>query len=610
MSAALIARFRHLGALWLFGAAALGLSSWVCFRLSLGFEATSFAFLVLIVLLSLMDSLISSIIFSLIAVVCLDYFFVAPLFTPFVYSIQDFWALATFIVASIVITTLVRRLRCSAETLREQARLLDLTHDTVFVRDANDVITFWNHGAEKLYGWKREEATGRVSHQLLQTRFPAPLGDIAQDLSAAGHWEGELVQTKKDGSTVTVDSRMSVQQDERGQRIGTLETNNDVTERKRAQDALSRIQAAYLTEAQKLSATGSLGWNVASGEIFWSDESCRIFGIEPTTRPTLELVNQRAHPADAARVRQAIERATNNSEAIDLEHRLLMPDGEIRHVHVVAHPLAEDPNQFVGALMDITARIRAQEDLQRVQADFAHAARVSVLGEMAASIAHEVSQPLMAISTDASASLLWLDRAEPDVGEVRDHISHILAAAARAAAIIKRVRGMAARHTPESKPVRINSVIEDAVAFLGQDLRAHDVTVALDLDHNSPAVLADVTQLQQVVVNLVMNSVQAMTQTDAALRRLIVRSSPEGAAVTVTIDDTGPGLSVDHLDRLFESFFTNKDGGMGMGLKICRSIIESHGGQIGAANRPEGGARITFTLPAAPEAEEGDDPSA
>jgi PAS domain S-box-containing protein len=610
MGTALIPRFRHLGVLWLFGAAALGITTWACFGLNVGFAAASFALLVVIVLLSLMDSLVSSIFFSIIAIICLDYFFSPPLFTPLVYSTQDYWALTTFIGASIVLTTLVRRMRRLAETEHQQARLLDLTHDTIIVRDSNDLITYWNRGAEELYGWKREEAVGKVTHDLLQTSFPIPLEEILRELSAVGRWEGELVHIRRDGSQVIVASRWSLQKDDGGRRLGTMETNDDVTERKQAEEALRRSQAAYLAEAQKLSATGSLGWNVATGDIFWSDESYRIFGCEPTIRPSTELVVQRTHPDDAAAVRLAIHRATNNHEELDIEHRLLMPDGEIRHVHVVARPLAENPDQFVGALMDVTARVRAQEALQRVQADFAHAARVAVLGEMTASIAHEVSQPLMAIRTDASASLIWLGRAEPNVQEAKAHIDHIVSAAARAAEIITRVRAMAAHRPPKPTLVAVNSVIADAVAFLRHDLQANEVTLTLDLAQDLPAVLADVTQLQQVVVNLAMNAIQAMSQTDPASRRLIVRTSRENGMASVTLDDTGPGIDADHQGRLFESFYTTKEGGMGMGLAICRSIIETHAGTISASNRVERGARFAFALPGAPIAGQDDDAGA
>jgi len=195
--------------------------------------------------------------------------------------------------------------------LREQAGLLDLTHDTVFVRDMNDVIVYWNRGAEELYGWKNREALGKVTHQLMQTIFPMPLGDITEELFRTGRWEGELVHTKKDGTQAVVASRWSVQRDARGHPVVILETNNDITERKHAEDALRRSDA-YLSEAQKLSLTGSFGWKISSGELFWSEESFRIFGYDQTTKPSLELVEQRIHPTDIARVQRQIGRASRD----------------------------------------------------------------------------------------------------------------------------------------------------------------------------------------------------------------------------------------------------------------------------------------------------------
>jgi PAS domain S-box-containing protein len=184
------------------------------------------------------------------------------------------------------------------DVLREQARLLDLTHDTVFVRDMNNVITYWNRGAEELYGWTREEAIGKVTHQLMQTVFPAPLEEITATLLSTGRWEGELVHTRRDGTRVTVASRWSLQRDEKGQPAGTLETNNDITPRKQAEDALRRSEA-YLAEAQRLSHTGSFGWDVASGELVWSDETFRIFQYDrANTGPTVEVALQRVHPED------------------------------------------------------------------------------------------------------------------------------------------------------------------------------------------------------------------------------------------------------------------------------------------------------------------------
>jgi PAS domain S-box-containing protein len=226
--------------------------------------------LIIIVLLSLMDSFISSAIFSVIAVGCLDFFFTEPLFTFAVARLQDVVTLAAFIVTSLAITGLVRRVRRSGEARGEQARLLDLTRDSILVRDTKDVITYWNRGSEELYGWKKEEAIGKISHQLLQTIFPAPLEQIMEILVRAARWEGELLHTTRDGTKVLVISRWSLEQGDGGQALGTLEINNDITERRRAEDALRQTQETYLAEAQQLSHTGSFGWNVSSGEIFWS----------------------------------------------------------------------------------------------------------------------------------------------------------------------------------------------------------------------------------------------------------------------------------------------------------------------------------------------------
>ena len=194
-------------------------------------------------------------------------------------------------IAAITITTfLALRIQSAGTVLREQADLLETTHDAIFVRDMNDIITFWNRGAEELYGWPREEAVGKVTHELLQTVFPAPLQDIKAALIRDNRWEGELIHTKRDGSEVVVASRWSMQRNRAGRPLAILETNNDVTERKRAENALRRSEA-NLADAQKLSKTGSFAWDVTSGKVRWSEEAYRIFEHDPNVEPTLDLVN-------------------------------------------------------------------------------------------------------------------------------------------------------------------------------------------------------------------------------------------------------------------------------------------------------------------------------
>ena len=244
-------------------------------------------------------------------------------------------------------------------------------------------------------------------------------------------------------------------------------------------------------------------------------------------------------------------------------------------------------------VVDITARKAAEARLAQVQAEFAHAARVSMLGELTASIAHEVNQPLAAISTSASASLRWLAQDEPDLAEVRELAERIVADSRRAAAIIARVRTMAERREPERAALSLNGVVEEVLAFLDHELRAQAVKVALALQADLPKTLADRTQLQQVLVNLAVNAIQAMGETGE--RRLTLSTGAADGLVTVTVEDNGPGLPAEP-QRLFDSFYTTKAAGMGMGLPICRGIVEAHGGTI-VAEHGENGARFVVTLP-------------
>jgi C4-dicarboxylate-specific signal transduction histidine kinase len=268
-------------------------------------------------------------------------------------------------------------------------------------------------------------------------------------------------------------------------------------------------------------------------------------------------------------------------------------------------PTAMRAGTVLVGIIDLSERNRAQYMLQQLQADFAHAARVSMLGELTASIAHELNQPLAAIATSGEACLRWLDRPQPDVEEVRASNQRMLIDARRASDIISRVRAMATRRGPERTPLLLDDVIREALLFLRHEVQAHHVTVSQHIDPRVPQVLADRTQLQQVIVNLAVNAMRAMEQAGTADRRLNFRTcAPDEATVLCIVEDSGPGIALEHQPHLFDSFFTTKDCGLGMGLSICRSIIEAHGGRITAENQAgQGGARLCFTLPAngAPE---------
>jgi PAS domain S-box-containing protein len=298
-------------------------------------------------------------------------------------------------------------------------------------------------------------------------------------------------------------------------------------------------------------------------------------------------------------IKRSMQARFQGASRFEAEMKIRTFDGELRDVLYVAHfPEAFGQEALgLGCLVDVSDRVKAQTMLAEVQAEFAHAARVSMLGELTASIAHEINQPLGAILTNGEAALLWLKRPRPNLDELRALAGRTIADARRAADIIRRIRDMATRTETERSRVALNAVIEDVLLFLNPELKKNDVETTLDLAPDLPDVMGDRVQLQQVFVNLAVNAQYAMAGQED--RRLVIRTERvEGDVVRAEIEDTGHGIPPENLNQLFQSFFTTKRGGMGIGLAVCRSIIEAHAGRIEAANRPGGGARFRFTLPA------------
>jgi PAS domain S-box-containing protein len=388
--------------------------------------------------------------------------------------------------------------------------------------------------------------------------------------------------------------------DEKGQVIRWYGVGHDIEDQKRAERALQRSET-YLAEAQRLSTTGSFSWRIGSGEIFWSKETYRIMEFDETVKPTVGLLLQRVHPEDRKLVQQQLDRAVRGEQDYDYEYRLLMPDGDIKHIHVRAHRQVYEAGEgeLVGALMDVTATRKAQEALQIAQTALAHVTRVSTLGEMSASIAHEVNQPLAAIVTNAESSLRWLSRQPPDIDEAVVGIRQIVKDAHRASEVIRRIREFLKKAGPEMIRLDINEVVEEAVTLLQYEALRHGVAMQLELDSSPLPVRGDRVQLQQVIINLAVNGMQAMTTVRDRDRVLIMRTQPHQSDwVLVTIEDVGVGIKPENADRLFSAFYTTKPDGLGMGLSICRSIIEAHGGRVWASPRVGPGMTFQFTISA------------
>jgi signal transduction histidine kinase len=386
-----------------------------------------------------------------------------------------------------------------------------------------------------------------------------------------------------------------------------LVTFQDITVRKLAEAAKDlrseeelRHSEALLAEGQRLSSTGTFSWKVASDEITWSEQLYCIYEFEIGVPVTLELMRTRVHPDDLTLSERMIEEARRGGEDFEWQYRLVMPDHSIKYLHAVARATQDRDGQleYIAAIQDATERQLADQALSKLRADLAHVSRVSMLGVLTASIAHEVNQPLAAIVVNGQSCLRWLARNDPNIEEVRGLTNRVVDEAWRASDIIERILGLATQRAPEQKQLSIDDVINESLNFLHHELTLKGIVVSLALAPKLPQIIGDRTQLQQVMVNLIINAVQAMAQLAPAQRRISVRTALSDAeTVYCSVEDSGPGIDSQHLPRLFDRFFTTKDTGMGMGLAICRSIIEAHGGRVCADNKSAlGGARFSFYL--------------
>jgi len=405
------------------------------------------------------------------------------------------------------------------------------------------------------------------------------------------HVVGHLLETGQPGKT---------------ELVGAI---TDITERKRAEVALRQTEE-YLEDAQRLSHTGSWARVPDTGAMrYWSAECYRVLGFEPLGGPPpFETFLQHVHPDDRAKVRAAAENAARAKVDYELDYRIVHPGGNIRDIHTIAHPVlspSRDVVEFVGTVMDVTERRQAEKErerLRQVQADLAHISRATTMGELTASLAHEINQPITAAATDARTCLRWLAREQPDIGEARESAARMVNAVTRAADIISRLRQLFKKGAPQTSLVDVSEVIQEMVVLLRSEASRHSVSIVTELSEDLPRVVADRVQLQQVLMNLMLNGIEAMQDTSGG--QLTIRSlRGEGGQLLISVSDTGTGLPPDQADQIFNAFFSTKAQGTGMGLSISRSIIESHGGRLWATSNSGRGATFNFTLPSA-EAQE------
>jgi PAS domain S-box-containing protein len=385
-----------------------------------------------------------------------------------------------------------------------------------------------------------------------------------------------------------------------------LSLSAEISRRKRSEEDLRRSEA-YLAEAQRLSNMGSWAFNVATRQfIHSSEEHHRLFGFDPREgMPGWEDWIRRLHPEDRERTMGTIERGICERTDFELDCRAAHPDGTIKYVHTLGHPVLNpsgDLVEFVGTSIDMTERRRAEEARLDAQNQLAHANRVTAMGQLAASIAHEVKQPIAATVINAEAALRWLDRRPPDLEEVRQTLACIAKDGNRAAEVIDEIRALIKKAPPRKDRLEINGAIREVIGLTRGEVVKNGVWVHAELAEGLPLIQGDRVQLQQVILNLVINSVEAMSGVGEGARELLISTGKaEPDSVLVAVRDSGPGLAPATLERLFESFYTTKPSGLGLGLSICRSIIEAHGGRLWACANVPRGAVFQFTMPAQPD---------
>jgi PAS domain S-box-containing protein len=469
-------------------------------------------------------------------------------------------------------------------------------------KDLNEIIASWNSGAEKLFGYTAAEVIGKPVTILIPPdridEEPQILGRIKRREQVIHY---ETVRRRKDGSEIDVSLTVLPVLDKSGKVIGASKIARDITERKRAEEKLRRSEAC-LAEGQRLSHTGSWAWNVHTGELFWSQEQFRIFGLDPEkVKPSYEIAFEMVHPEERSIMRRDFEKAVNELRDFEANYRITRADGTIRHMHSVSHPVFNESGaliEYVGTVVDTTECKRAEEAARSAQSELAHAARALTLVELTASIAHEVNQPLGAIVADGQACLRLLARDEPDIEEVREAVGCMISDAMRARKVIRRIRALLKKKAPEKSPLDINEALQEVIALTAGELGKNQVLLRTELEADLPPVRGDRVELQQVLLNLILNGCEAMSVSGWRPRELLISSRKcETDEVMVSVRDSGVGIDPQTAERLFDAFFTTREGGLGLGLSISRRIIEAHGGRIWAARNEDRGATLRFTLP-------------
>jgi PAS domain S-box-containing protein len=498
------------------------------------------------------------------------------------------------------------RLRRSEAYLAEAQRL---THTATAAYDATKILYFSDE-AFRLFGF--DPLQGIPSREAVWQRIHPDDVDtmnekIERALRERRSFQNEFRLKLPDGTVKHVDADILPVLSATGELVEIIATAVDVTERKRAEDTLRRGEA-WLAQAQRLSHTGTWVLDPTTRHfLYWSNESYRIWGFDPLKGlPTRDDMWERIHPDDRERLWKEVQEALREKRDFFEEFRILLPDGTVKYLEANTH------HEFspLGALLevvctnvDVTDRKRAQDErerLRQLEADLAHINRVSMMGEMAASLSHEILHPIATARNNARAGMRFLEMSPPNLSEVKEALGCVVRDADRAKDIVGRIRSQIKRAPPQKERFDLHEAINEVIVMVRSAIAKDAISVNTRLMDGLVPVQGDRVQLQQVLVNLILNAVEAMSSVEDGARELSIRTEQsQTGGVLVAVHDSGPGIDPVNLDRVFEPFYTTKTSGVGMGLSICQTIINGHGGRLWmSANEPRG-AVFQFTLPAA-----------
>ncbi len=530
---------------------------------------------------------------TVVAILTFEYFFLGPHFS-FSVEHSTYPRFAAFIATAVCINLVIaakNRGSRARRAVEEQYKLMyETAIDGVLSTDHQRQVLLVNSSASRIFGYSVVEMIG----QPISRFVPHSCSEVSSSVT-------EMTGVRKDGTEFVAEVS-----------LGKVATNNkratvifvrDITERKRNELELRRSEA-YLAEAERMSHIGSWAWDPATrSTTYWSAEMYRIHQRDPLHGP-LPLEEERAlyPPEDWTNMMEALERSTRDKVDIDCETKLIFADGPIKYIRVLGHPAVDASGNVVevfGIMRDVTEQqhARAARDaLQKVEKKLARAAQIATLGEVSASITHEINQPLTAIIANAHMCSEVLSSDRVSLADTRSLVHEILERGYQATQVVERIRTLFRGGTFERTTLDLNEVVKEVINLIRSEAGKRCVTLEIDLETELPNILGDRVQLQQVLVNLCINGFDAMDSLVDRPRKLSVRTRVhDPAAIRVEVQDNGVGLR--EPDRIFEAFFTTKQNGMGMGLAICRSIIELHDGRLWPQDHKAPGTTFCFTLP-------------